>query len=776
MEKPMENFPDIPGCKILSKLGEGGAANVYLGIQENLNRKVAIKVLHPHLLKNKDVAARFKKGAKTAANLSHSSIVQIYDIGKDGDYHHIIMEYLEESLKDRLERSPERKMPPESALSIVEKMMQALDYAHLRGVYHRDLKPDNIMFKHDNTPVLVDFGIARVFDSADHKTQSDIIMIMGTVYYMSPEQCRSKQVDGRSDIYSLGVILYEMLTGEKPYKQESMIALALQHIEEPVPKLPSALRYYQPLIDKMMAKDKQERITSYPEYEQLVDKIPKVPVTHYEYEISIDTEEPVEIQYSDETHTPQPPGKNFISDKIKAAYLLLKNQAKGIKLSFKKSPALISIKEKLSSFIRDIKKNLGLFILWMKKKLLSTREHISQRQLLSGALTVILMLSISTILFILGSQGSGSIIMSKSRSDSTSTNSSISYTTLYKLFTQTLPYHICLDISREFYKKGDMESAKKAMVLINVLKKIEPNPPREVNQLEEQVTDKIESAMKYEEHLANICKYIMQKNSSRAQKSVAMAKKMKNSSELEVAETICTEYATLHQNAKQYEKVKQDNQAYIRAFSQNNTEAYKKYLREFANGLHVKEATSKLEELIKSLIKEPIELRAQKRILDKYHVKLTIERYDFFEQNLNKNGAFKGDYKKIGDNGSPVVIDRKTNLMWHDGKPSRELTFKKAEDWIENLNQKNYAGYNDWRLPTLEEAASLLRKKKNDTNEMYIDPIFTGDQKRIWTKDSFSEDEKKEKEKWWVVLFYFGTIYRYPNGSEHHVRPVRSLK
>jgi serine/threonine protein kinase len=769
MEKPMDNFPEIPGCKILSLLGEGSAAKVYLGIQENLNRKVAIKVLHPPLLKDKDIAERFKKGAKTAANLSHSSIVQIYDIGKTGDYYHIVMEYLEESLKDRLARNPGRKMPLESALSIVEKMMQALDYAHLRGVYHRDLKPENIMFKHDNTPVLVDFGIARVFDYADHKTRSDINMMMGTIFYMSPEQCRSQHVDGRSDIYSLGVILYEMLTGKRPYNKESMIALALQHIEDPVPKLPTGLRYYQSLIDKMMAKDKRERIASYPEFKQLAAEIPNVPITHPDYEVPPGTDEPGVIQNSDKPHTPQTPVKNYIPDKIKAAYLLLKDQAKAINSSFKKSPALISIKQWLNAFIRDMKKNLNLFISRMKKKSFSTRDYISRNPILSTALSVFLLIAISVSLFILGSHGTASVIVSKNPKP---INPTPSPTRLYKLFTRTLPYHICLDISREFYRKGDMESVKKALVLVNVSKKIKSTP--EVEELEEKITDIIESNMKYEEHLANICKYLKDKKSDRAQKSILKAKKMKNSSELEVVEAICTEYTKLHKTAAQQEKEKKDDDAYISALSKHEIDAYEKYLRDFPGGLHVKEATSKRDEL-KDIIKDkPIELRAQKRVLDKYHIELTIKRYDFFELNLNKKGAFKSDYKKEGENGSTVVIDRKTNLMWYNGEPSKALTFNKAKDRIENLNQQNYAGYNDWRLPTLEEAASLLRKKKNDKNGMYIDPIFTGDQKRIWTIDRSTVD--KDKEGWWVVLFYFGTIYRYPNVSEHQVRPVRSYE
>ncbi|UCH92259.1 MAG: serine/threonine protein kinase [Candidatus Aminicenantes bacterium] len=268
----MADFPGIPGYKIVSKLNVGGMAAVYLGIQEKLNRKVAVKILEPFLLKTKDTAQRFEQEAKTAASLSHSNIIQIHDTGKIDDYHYIIMEYLEESLRDKMNLNPKGKMHPEIALDIIDNLMNALDYAHFRGIYHRDIKPENIMFKQDSTPVLVDFGIARVFDSYDEFTGTGICM--GTADYMSPEQSQYPEtVDGRSDIYSLGVVLYEMLTGKKPYKGKSYLEVVLKHIELPVPRLPQKLNRYQPLIDKMMDKDREKRISSGPEFTYLLDRI-----------------------------------------------------------------------------------------------------------------------------------------------------------------------------------------------------------------------------------------------------------------------------------------------------------------------------------------------------------------------------------------------------------------------------------------------------------------------------------------------------------------------
>ena len=268
----MNGFPEIPGYRLLSVLNDGGIARVFLGIQEKLNRKVAIKILNPFFLTDKETASRFKKEAKTAAMLSHSNIVHIYDTGELGDYQYIVMEYLEESLRERMKREHQRQMDPEIALNIVENIIKALDYAHFRGVYHRDIKPENIMFRQDSTPVLVDFGIAHVYNSSVQLTGTEVIM--GTVYYMSPEQCNaSPEIDGRSDIYSLGVVLYEILTGTKPFKGGGLISILQQHLEKPVPALPGNLAMYQPLINAMMAKDKTKRISSGPHFAMILDRI-----------------------------------------------------------------------------------------------------------------------------------------------------------------------------------------------------------------------------------------------------------------------------------------------------------------------------------------------------------------------------------------------------------------------------------------------------------------------------------------------------------------------
>lgn len=265
----MKQLPTIPGYRILKLLGQGGMADVYLGVQENLNREVAIKVLIPSLFRDQQFSIRFIKEAQTAAQLVHPNIITIHDVGKTGDFFYIVMEYLSQSLNQRIKETG--IVSPDQALKIIKMIAAALDYAHNRGFIHRDIKPDNIMFRTDGTVVLVDFGIARAMDSSTQLTRTG--MSIGTPHYMSPEQCRGEKIDGRSDIYSLGVQLFELLTGKVPYRAENTAGIIIKHIQEPVPTLPEQFKYLQPLLSKMMAKKKDERMARGKEVALFIDAL-----------------------------------------------------------------------------------------------------------------------------------------------------------------------------------------------------------------------------------------------------------------------------------------------------------------------------------------------------------------------------------------------------------------------------------------------------------------------------------------------------------------------
>lgn len=262
----MSKYPQIPGYTIKKQIGRGGMANVYLAVEDNLSRMVAVKVFIPERFSSPRQMKRFVKEAKISSRLTHPNIVTVYGLGKVGDLYFIVMEYLGESLKERIRR--EGRFHPEDALNILLRLGSALFYAHLQGFIHRDVKPDNIMFRKDGSPVLVDFGIARAIETNTKLT--DTGGFLGTPSYMSPEQCLGKKLDGRSDLYSLGIVFYEMLTGKTPYKNPDMRTVAMMHLQGEIPRLPFSVRRCQTLLEKMLAKKTRQRIGSEREFMQLI--------------------------------------------------------------------------------------------------------------------------------------------------------------------------------------------------------------------------------------------------------------------------------------------------------------------------------------------------------------------------------------------------------------------------------------------------------------------------------------------------------------------------
>ncbi len=247
----------IPGFRLGRVVGEGGMALVYQAIQENFDRKVAIKVLSPAMAAEQEYAERFLIEAKTVAKLQHPHIIPVYDVGKIDAHYYIAMEYLPgNTLKHWIGAGLEEA----EVLQITREVADALYYAHGKGIVHRDIKSENIMFREDNSAVLTDFGIASSSRSQNNLTQEG--NMIGTPAYMSPEQARAKSVDNRSDIYSLGVVFYEMLSGKQPYEADDPMGVALAHITEPTPVLPEQYKKYQGLLEQMMAKEPADRFQS----------------------------------------------------------------------------------------------------------------------------------------------------------------------------------------------------------------------------------------------------------------------------------------------------------------------------------------------------------------------------------------------------------------------------------------------------------------------------------------------------------------------------------
>ncbi len=247
---------EVEGFKIIRTIGRGGMGTAYLATQESLARAVVLKTMNAgeEGAAREEFIERFLNEARIVASLRHPHIVTIYDIGNADGVLYISMEYLEGGdLKDRIRDG----MHPGEALEVVEKVAEALGLAHKEGIIHRDVKPANILYREDGTPMLSDFGIAKrlKFDAELTSTGT----ILGSPVYMSPEQAEGMQVDGRTDIYALGVIFYEMLVGSRPYEGDSAVKIIMQHLQAPLPKFPRPFTAYQELLDLMMAKDREER-------------------------------------------------------------------------------------------------------------------------------------------------------------------------------------------------------------------------------------------------------------------------------------------------------------------------------------------------------------------------------------------------------------------------------------------------------------------------------------------------------------------------------------
>ena len=262
----------IPGYQIERELGQGGMAIVYLALQESLHRHVALKVIKPILTTDEEFAQRFLREGRIIAQLSDPHIVTVYDIASYNQNYYLSMEYLP---GDTLQQRIRDGLTLTEALTIAKAMAGALHYAHSRGIIHRDIKPQNILFRENGAPVLTDFGIAKTLGTSTIMTRTGLSL--GTPRYMSPEQIRGEEVDARADLYSFGVLCYEMLTGNVPYTANDSFALAMMHVTAPVPELPPSLSRYQPLLARLLDKDPNQRFQNGQEFITALEFLEKNP-------------------------------------------------------------------------------------------------------------------------------------------------------------------------------------------------------------------------------------------------------------------------------------------------------------------------------------------------------------------------------------------------------------------------------------------------------------------------------------------------------------------
>ena len=275
--------------KLDRKLGEGGMATVYRGTDTVLRRRVAIKVLRPQYAADEEFVRRFYQEAESAARLSHPNIVNTYDVGREGDTYYIVMELVDgPSLAEII--AVDGKLPEPVAIDYAAQICNGLAYAHRAGLLHRDIKPANILVTKDDVVKLSDFGIARAV-SQHTMALTKPGLVMGSVYYISPEQAQGHDLHETSDLYSVGVVLYQMLTGKLPYTGESPVTVALKHIGDPVPSLDTRELGVSPalasIVNKLLQKRPENRFQSASEVATALREARERP-THAPYQISDD--------------------------------------------------------------------------------------------------------------------------------------------------------------------------------------------------------------------------------------------------------------------------------------------------------------------------------------------------------------------------------------------------------------------------------------------------------------------------------------------------------
>jgi len=260
----------IRGYRCIRRIAAGPISDLYLAESDAAGALVALKVVRD---RNKDhhdldhTFRRFLQEYEIVQRIKHPSVVQLYDLGVSDDHAWLVMEYFSEG---DLRRRMRAGMRPRPALRTAIAIARALEAMHAAGVLHRDLKPGNVMLREDGSPALIDFGMSK--DTALAQEVTDTGLIFGTPHYMSPEQGHGEPIDARSDIYSLGVIVYEMLTREKPFAAENPMAIIYKHRKEPVPRLPEPYEGLQPIIERFLAKDPQDRYQNAAEARHALEK------------------------------------------------------------------------------------------------------------------------------------------------------------------------------------------------------------------------------------------------------------------------------------------------------------------------------------------------------------------------------------------------------------------------------------------------------------------------------------------------------------------------
>jgi tRNA A-37 threonylcarbamoyl transferase component Bud32 len=276
----LETFPEIGGYRLLRVLNHGAMSTVYLGEQPALSREVAIKVMMPQALTDEVSRRRFENEVRTIARLEHPNVVTIHEVGRTRDgLPYYAMPFLsrghlgQRDFREEVTAGNEKRVNESRVLTIVRALLSALEYAHAHGIVHRDVKAENVLFDEVERPLLADFGIALRRGYGPRVTATGLAV--GSTAYMAPEQARGEDVDGRADLYSLAVLMWEMLAGELPYRASDALSMAVMHAQDPIPKLPAGLRHWQRFMNRALAKSPAARFQDVGQMRAAIERLGK---------------------------------------------------------------------------------------------------------------------------------------------------------------------------------------------------------------------------------------------------------------------------------------------------------------------------------------------------------------------------------------------------------------------------------------------------------------------------------------------------------------------
>ncbi len=905
----MSTYPEIPGYRIEENLGQGRLTDVFLAVQEETGAKHVIKVLRDELTRESRFGERFLYEARRAARLDHPNIARILDVGNTSTHFFYIREYFPESLRNRVDTMTSQAGPPldldspgagpsaglnneelYDILDMCRQLFDALDYVAQEEIVHRDLRTDNIFFREDGTPVITDFYLGDLIRSSNTLREQNIRVI--PPHYISPEQVLKRSIRTTADIYSLGVSLYELLTGNRPYEGAEAIDIENKHIMDPPPLLPPKLINFQPLIERMMTKSVDERAQSWAELililEELtedlgepddvpapppagvpMDTVAAAPVeppaapsldfggidTDMNAETDPGTSPPAVVEpgpgesttlsfgdsdaaVSSEPPPPEPPpqdGPELSFGDIEAAVATEPppppppepGAGIGAELSFGDIEAAVS-----SAPPAPVETGVPGELDFGEIETISPPPAQPEEMPVENG----------------GRHAYGEVTPVPTPESPVETDEGLQATGLNfdKIDAAAEPpagppmdfdvppvqpeptapaetgadaypgadagsstfEDMVTDVEREEPESHEMKQRRSltleaadsnfkedlldrfkdpkvliaggglAVIIIAIVVFIfilggddsaivEPAPMTEAAQKELTPEEREQNHIKHLRKIKRVTKYYKEGKYDNAMALLVEAEQYE----------VSKESKEFRKKIEVKQKEMADHNAFKAAADLDTPDGLREYLGQYPKGLHAVEAQEQIKTLLEAARKRAeleerlaslrVDLRSTYAVMPKEKVKVMVKERGFYEKYYNSEGNFLNAFElRTGKDGSKLVYDQITRLMWPQGGSTQYMDFEDAAIWLETINASNYGGYSDWRLPTMEEALSLLENKENRRG-LFLDEIFTQGQKYIWTGD------KADEIKIWALDFFGGDLNSVRAEAEAFIRPVR---